>query len=195
MKLYNITYNLEDICTTLTPKIPYSAGDGEDKSIPRVCLADSLEHCLQALGSAHRNLTKGTHILIREVEVAENDKCLVNPLVLKQDNKVADALENNEYWYLKPIKCNVRKAEIVNAETEFTLAWTCIPISKCKEIISKYSNFNVKGYKESYNLYEAFMDWANENKKWNEMDFVWEELLEIPWVQKTTIEKLEIRYL
>lgn len=195
MKLYNITYNLEDTSTMLIPKIPYSVGDGEDRTIPRVCLADSLEHCLQALGSANRDLTKGTCILIREVDVDENSKYLKKPLTLKESNKVVDALENNEYWYLKPIKCNIRKAEIINAETEFTLAWTCIPISKCKEIISKYSDFDVKEYKESYDLYVTFTDWANKNEKWNEMDFVWEKLVEIPWVQKTAIEKLKVKYL
>lgn len=195
MKLYNITYNLKDMTTTLIPKIPHSAGDGEDKTTPRVCLTDSLENCLQAFGSAYRDLSDGACILIREVEVDKNDVYLVNPLTLKEDNKVPDALENNEYWYLKPITCDVIKAEIIDADTEFTIAWTCIPIGKCREIVSKYSDINVEDYEDSYGLYETFMDWANKNKKWNEMDYVWNELVELPWSQKTEINKLKVRYL
>lgn len=195
MKLYNVTYNLEDMSTMLIPKIPHSAGDGEDKIIRRVCLSDSLEHCLQAFGSAYRDLANGVCILIREVEVDEDDMYLINPSTLKEYGKVPDALENNEYWYLKPIICNVKMAEIIDADTEFTIAWTCVPIEKCKEIVSMYSNIDGSKYKDSEELYNVFMDWANENKKWNEMDEVYEKLLEIPWTQKTAIENLKVKYL
>lgn len=192
MKLYNLTYDLTDMSTELVPKIPDSAGDGEDKTTPRVCLADSLEHCLQAFGSQYRNLN--SQFLVREVEVDKNSEYLKTPLELKNDEKVPDALENNEYWYLEPIKCNVKKAKIIDVDTEFTIAWTCIPIEKCMEIVSKYSSIDVEKYNDSVELYKVFIDWANENKKWDEMDYVWEELLEIPWSQKTEIKNLKIKY-
>lgn len=195
MKLYNVTYNLEDISNILIPNVPISAGDGEDNYIPRVCLADSLEHCLQAFGSTYRNLGDGVCILIREVEVDEDDVYLVKPSTLKKYEKVPDALENNEYWYLKPIACNVRKAEIIDVDTEFTIAWTCVSIEKCREIVSMYSNIDVDKYKDSEELYNVFMDWANKNKKWKEMDAVWDSIVELPWSQKTAIENLIVRYL
>lgn len=194
MKLYNITYNLDDTTNILIPKVPHSAGETEDKTIPRVCLADSLEHCLQALGSHYRDLSDGVCILIREVEVDENDIYLVNPLTLKKDNKVPDALENNEYWYLKPITCNVRKAEIIDCDTEFTIAWTCVPIEECREIVSKYSPINVNEYNNSEELYNTFIHWSSENDKWNEMDVVYDKIVENKLAQKTAIENLKVKY-
>ena len=196
MKLYNVTYNLGDTSTTLIPKVPDSAGDDEDRTTPRVCLADSLEHCLQAFGSHYRNLNKGARILIREVDVDENDAYLRKPLYLKETGKVLDALENNEYWYLKPIECIVRKAEIIDADTEFTIGWTCVPIEECRKIISMYSPVDVNEYDNSEELYYAFIRWAEVNKKWNEEDTVWDEIVDRnPWARKTEIQKVEVRYL
>ena len=195
MKLYNITYNLEDTSTTLVRKIPSSAGDRENKTIPRVCLADSLEHCLQALGSHYRDLRVGACFLVREVEVDERDINLIDPFILKKDNKVPDALENREYWYLKPIECNVKKAEIIDYDSEFTIAWTCVPIERCRAIISKYSPINVNKYYNSEHLYDVFMAWANEHEKYKEMDAVWDEIVEDPIAQKTAIKNLKVRYL
>lgn len=49
MHFYNITFDIEDDNKMLYPYIPGTAGDNEDKTTPRVCLCDSVAHCMQAI--------------------------------------------------------------------------------------------------------------------------------------------------
>ena len=88
-----------------------------------------------------------------------------------------------------------KKAEIMDYDSEFTVAWTCVPIERCRAIVSKYSPINVNEYVNSEELYIAFMDWADEYEKYKEMDAVWDEIVADPIAQKTAIEKLKVRYL
>ena len=98
MKLYNVTFDLNNTNNVLTPAIPESAGNGENKEIKRVCLTDSVEHCFQAIASCNREIRKGAKFIIKEVDV-EKDELLITPDFLFNEGYVPDALENNEYWY------------------------------------------------------------------------------------------------
>ena len=49
MKLYHVTFDINESETKIfRPRVPASAGVGEDKKIPRICLAPSIEKCIQA---------------------------------------------------------------------------------------------------------------------------------------------------
>lgn len=195
MKLYNVTFDLKNTNNILTPAIPESAGNGENKEIKRVCLTDSIEHCFQAIASCNREVRKGAKFIIKEVDV-EEDELLITPDFLFKEGYVPDALENNEYWYLDTLKANVSIAEIEFFEYEFTLAFSCIPKEKCLETISRYTSIeNFKNYKTSKEMYESFVSWADSEKKYNLSDEIFEDLAMIPWAQKTKIYNLKYKVL
>ena len=194
MFLYNISYNLDNACiSVLSPKIPYTAGVGEDNEIKRVCLCDCVENCLQAMASYYRKLESGTRVVIRKVYVDENDKNLIKPQELFELGLVPDALENHEFWYLNPIECQTAIATIENVETEFDIAWSCVPLKECQAIISKYTkDIHVEKFGSSFALYNAFHQWASKHEKYAELDDVWDEIVEIPWSQIVRINEVSL---
>lgn len=196
MRLYNVTYDISDKNTVLFPRIPYHIGFDEDKETPRVCLADSIQHCIQAMASSIRNLDDGTHIVIREVDVELNDENLICPDELKYTKKVPDAMENQEYWYLKPIKCNIKEVQIIDARIDFDFAWTCIPVYEVEEIIDRYfSDLDFKKERDYCNaneLYTDFWNYANDNKLYNAMDLIDDKIACLPWATITRVTNLVI---
>lgn len=192
MKLYNVSFNLNNLSDSMIPMIPDSAGDDENKTIPRVCLCDTIEHCMQAIASCNRNLEKGAYFILREVEINLSDKALVKPDYLKQTGYVPDALENNEYWYLKPLKAKVTKHVVISFNYEFELAYSCISREQILTIISKYMRAKrFERYKTSKGIHNAFGRYCNEHQLWSETDAVWEDLAMLPWAQKTGIYGLK----
>ena len=194
MTLYNVTFNIKDKRNILEPSIPDSAGDGENKTIKRVCLTDSIAHCMQAIAVGNRDIRVGATLIIREVSLKNLDKkLLISPRELKERGLVPDALENNEFWYLGKVKFKCITCKIVDFDAEIDLAWTCIPIQSCREIIKKYiPKFPVYRYKITKNLYEAAMQYCNKHQLWDTEDNVWDELAMIPWAQKRSIEDLKL---
>lgn len=59
MILYHVATNVFTTgqCT-IYPRIPKSAAPDEDKKLPRICLSDSIEHCLEALLTKVRPSTR-----------------------------------------------------------------------------------------------------------------------------------------
>lgn len=195
MRLYNVTFDLSNTNNILTPTVPESAGDGENKEIKRICLTDSIEHCFQAIASCNREVRKGAKFVIKEVDVEENDR-LITPDFLFNEDYVPDALENNEYWYLDTLKANVLIGEIEFFEYDFVLAYSCIPKEKCLEIISKYTSIeDLKDCRDSKEIHEKFNHWANTQKEYDMMDNVFEDLAMLPWAQKTKIYNLKYKVL
>lgn len=194
MRLYNVTFNMQDKRRVLEPSVPESAGSGEDKTIKRICLADSVEHCMQAIAVGNRDIREGATFILREVDTKDLDKkLLIKPKELKEKGLVPDALENNEYWYLGKIKFNRVACKIVEFDAEIDLAWTCIPIKACRSVVKKYlPNFPVNRYKITKNLYESAMDYCNKHKLWNESDAIWDELAMVPWAQKRRINHVKM---
>lgn len=194
MRLYNVTFNMKDKRRVIEPAIPDSAGNGEDKTVRRICLTDSVEHCMQAIAVCNRDIREGATFILREVDTKDLDKnLLIGPKELKERGFVPDALENNEYWYLGKVKFDRMACRIVEFDAEIDLAWTCIPIQSCKDIVKKYlPAFPVNRYKVSKNLYEAAMTYCNEHKLWNEEDAIWDDLAMVPWAQKRKINYIKM---
>lgn len=203
MKLYNVSFNLNNLNNVLLPAIPDSAGDTENKTIKRVCLADSIEHCMQAIASDNREMCNGAKFIVREVDIPLTKKSLVHPRFLKERGYVPDALENNEYWYLEPVKFKMYLCELEHFDSDFTVSWSCITREQILNIVTKYiKTKRFDRYKTSKGIYNAFCKFINEKtqfatetqrcKYYNIYDEVWEDLVGLPWAQKT--ELTNIRY-
>ena len=195
MKLYNVSFDVNNTDRVLKPRIPESAADVENKTIERVCLADSVAHCIQAIASDNREIKVGTKIIVRAVESSHlSSKWLVSPETLFSRGLVYDALENNEYWYLKPLAFNMALCTITDFDADFTLAWSLIKIEDCKRIVHKYlPNMQVNRYRVSKNLYEAAMRECNRTHNWDAEDEIWDALAELPYSQKIELSKLKLR--
>ena len=191
MKLYNITFNLDDTRTTLIPTIPVSAGTGEDTNIKRICLSDSIAHCMQALACNHRDVRKESRFIVREFDIDPNDCNLIYPEELFFGNYVPDALENNEYWYLRDLSANVYTCEITSFKHDYCLAYTCIKPKDCLRILRRYDNlFNALPNESSEHMHKRFEEQAATLNYWDMIDEVFEDLRMLPWAAKTEIYDL-----
>lgn len=196
MILYNVTFDLTDTRTELKPYIPKTTGPGEDNHIPRVCLTNSVEHCFQAMSSAHYSPERGSEFLLRTIQVPWSNPKLIKPEALKEKGLVPDALENHEYWLLQPMEFEVKHCRIIDFRREYELAWSCITSRQCFDIIRGYRKIRHGNIlKSSEEIYLEFNKWAEAQEKWDMMDQVYEELADLPWAQITRFYDLEYEIL
>lgn len=186
MKLYNVTFK-DCGDTTLLPYIPYSAGDDEDKETARICLSSSIRGCIQAIGPADRFIATGSKFTVRESEITDSEN-LINPMQLFLSHKVPDALENMEYWYLKPLSVELHVYEIIECGFDYTISWSCIRPQDIRDIITQYT-LDRFPQPTSKQIYEAAMKQLLPDV----CDNVWEDLAELPWAQKIMVTKLVVR--
>ena len=204
MKLYHVTFDINESETKIfRPRVPASAGVGEDKRIPRICLAPSIEKCIQAIPSDNRNLQKGSKIRIYEVHISEKDKHLIKPEVLFLEGLVPDALETQEHWYTKDLEMTSTVKEIVSFDYSFELAFSCIKVQQVIQAIKKLlidqpmekflKIYEVlkKDFKKSEDIYGEIANHLNEMKEYDLYDNLWEELAMLPWAQTTRIYKVD----
>lgn len=208
LTFYHVSFDTENKDNYFIPKIPQSAASDEDKVTPRICLAKDVEHCIQAI-SASRELYIGSKFILRSVTIPENDKNLIDPETLFINNLVPDATENNEYWYLKPLKFNVSLCEIKDFKFEHVIAWEPLDFKDVKRIIETH----IPEFKYSFSslhpkdVYEEAMSFINKNInaleqgsdewiKWCEIDdAIYDEIVDLPWAQKIEINDLNINVL
>ena len=204
MKFYNVTFNLADNRNVLTPCIPDSAGNDENKIIKRVCITDSVEHCMQAIASVNREMCAGAKFIVREAELPLTKETLVHPRFLKEQGYVPDALENNEYWSLEPVKFKLYLCELEYFDSDFTVAWSCVTRNQILNILTKYiKTKRFDRYKTSKGIYNAFCKFINEKTQfasekqrvyyYNMYDSVWDDLVELPWAQKTELTNIKYK--
>lgn len=194
MILYNVSFNLHNTRNRMLPAIPSSTADDEDRTTQRICLTDSVEHCMQAIAVGNRKVEIGAHFILRVVDISKNDTNLIIPILLKQSNKVPDALENSEYWYLKPKKAKVYLCEIQDFSYERGIAWTCITPEQCRNTIYKhFTGIKLERFKSSEVIFNNFVRYTNKHHLWDLQDEVWEDMIELPWAQKTTIYNMKYK--
>lgn len=195
MKLYNVSFNLNNRSNIIEPSIPESTAAGEDRTFKRVCLADSVEHCIQAIASNNRDIRVGAQIIVRSVDIKNlYKKLLVDPQTLFNKKLVPDALENNEYWYLSRVKFETALYIIMDFQVEYELAWSLIDINYCREVVHRYlPNIQVNRYKISENLYNAAMDECGRTNNWDAEDKIWDALAEIKSAQKVSIYNIKLK--
>lgn len=185
MVLYNVIFRDESE-TLLIPKVPYSAGDGEDKVTERICLSSSVRGCIQAIGPSNRFIAKGAHFIVREAIITDLENIL-NPVQLFLNNKVPDALENMEYWYTKPLSVTLHHYELIEYAQEYEIAWSCVNVQDLLGTLSKYTDAEFT-QPTSKQIYLAALKVLNNSA----IDALWEDIAELPWSQRILIRKLKV---
>lgn len=76
MELYRLIPGHIDIGFTewIYPHIPKNRLNGEDGSIPRICVADTLDGCLTSMGFAHTCIEEIQRVMLHEQELCDNPK-------------------------------------------------------------------------------------------------------------------------
>lgn len=194
MILYNITFR-EDDTTTLVPMIPYTAAEYEDKSTKRVCFADTVTHCIEAVAPDSRDLHIGSIFRIRSVNTDHLDKdSILTPEELFKTSKVPDALQNQEYWYLKEVNITLHKVRVVDFSYWHAMAWKCIKYSDVEEII-RTLKIPYQKHADAESLYNYANHYLNEKMEFDKMDELWESIAELPFAQRIALTKLKLEYL
>lgn len=202
MYLYHISYCKDELNKVFVPRVPdIDPRCGENLTIPRICLANSVAHCIQAIQSTPMN---DSIITLYKVDTKHLDKkCLVTPEQLAGQGLVIDALENREYWYTKPLKLKGKYFQVKGMNLEFELAWTVIKrddiitlIKKCliknKIIMSKQDINKIFSYKTSYGVYQAFMRELNKRQLWDQEDEFYDSVAELHWAQIKKISNVQL---
>lgn len=196
--LYNVTCYAGDRRGVLEPSIPKSAAVslGEDKTTKRVCLADSVAHCLSAMCPDKRNLFEGAEIFIRRVDTARLDKSkLLTPEYLFATKYVPDSLENNEYWYLDSIQFDCYIGTVQSFKTDFGIAWSCIRLCDVLRILRSYANVPpiLIQTDSPEELFKYVTDYYMKNEYYDECDNLCEDVSLLPWAQKLDIRDLKYK--
>ena len=127
MKVYHVACSLEGKFKNLQdaknyysgllyPYIPKTAGEHEDKSIPRICVAPTVEDCLTGIklvGRLRRCLAANEDAMSYEtlglevypVIILEFDVPM-NLLYKPNKHQVPDVDITNEYWLTRPVKAS-----------------------------------------------------------------------------------------
>lgn len=192
MKLYNVTFDLTDESKCLCPYVPYTASDDEDQLTERICFADTVEHCISAIGSSRRDLREGALLVVRSVDADYLDKSkLVTPYELYDTGSVPDALETNEWWYLDKIFVERDVYRIISFDFEHALAFTCIGKCDLDYLIDKHDPGNFMMYGESVEqAYYRVVGKMQDERRYNESDSFEDEVAALPWAQKIKITNL-----
>ncbi len=134
MTLYHVSFGLQEIEKLFIPKVPESCAAilGEDAKTPRICFSSSIARCIQATECLP---AVGEPITVYKLEVEPNDSSLISPKVLYHSGKVPDALENQEYWYLKEVSLIGEHRIITHQDYELSLAWSVIKMQDVIKIV------------------------------------------------------------
>ena len=201
MKLYHVSYGKSKNKAKLYfPKVPETMAPGENNTIPRICLADSIEHCIQADQGPIR---RGQYFTIYHIEIEETDPNLIWPHTLREKEWVMDAVENHEYWYTKAIEMPGEVYRLKSYQKEKDVAWTALTLGEVqkevKKCIEKYeltiseSELNEILAVETTNVvYEKFMEWLKENKLMKAARDFKHEINILPWADITKIKNVEM---
>jgi hypothetical protein len=193
MTLYHVSFDIDNTETLFKPRIPAALSDDEDHKTPRICLTDSIEHCLQAMASEYRhNLSFGSAITVYSIDTDSlaPDK-LIYPEALVKSGLVPDAIENSEYWYLENISFTRKIMRVDSFEYNYEIALSCINISDIRDIIrTEIPELNLPTDASTQELYNIAMDYAHEHKMYDSEDNIWDRLAELPYAQKTSFSKL-----
>lgn len=124
--LYHIHLGSKDTLPSLTPRIPRAILDGEDNTIQRICLSDSIFNCLIGIGytrlDEYLDMTydtpSGSVITILKWNIKDlNKDKLVNYTQLDNELLVDDAYITHEYWYLNSLA--IDKAEVTEIVIDY----------------------------------------------------------------------------
>lgn len=127
LMFYHVSMDTSDIVEEFSPRIPteHSRIEGEDRTVPRICVAKTIEDCLTGFPEGGYRLEGNCPMLIRVYEFDEKDipkENVVRAPELFLKNIVPDAWITGEHWIvnqsLKPTQhylIEIREVEIKDA--------------------------------------------------------------------------------
>lgn len=197
LTLYHVSLDTYRTETSFTPRVPTGlyGSTGEDMDSPRICFSDSVEGCFEAI-SIGSNSFAGHNMLVvvYEMEVEEDDPYLMHPEDVRE--YVPDALENMEYWYLKPVTLQGAIFEIVKLEREPCIAWSALNVADVIRIMNGEGMFPPGDTaKELWDNFLIPLKEADltEKEKCDTEDRVYDQIVELPWATGYKVRRLELR--
>ena len=105
LMFYHVSMDTSDIVEKFTPRIPteQSRIEGEDRTVPRICVAKTIEDCLTGFPEGGYKLEENCPMLIRVYEFDEADiekENVVRAPELFLKNIVPDAWVTGEHWII-----------------------------------------------------------------------------------------------
>ncbi len=202
MKLYRVSFDTSaSLNRTFVPMIPESAGLEEDKTIKRVCLSSSIEGCLQAIPRGGKDISVGVELIIYEAEISTLDENLIFPEEVR--DYVPDALENEEYWYMKELHMTGKKVKLTNFDYSFELGFTsvdeddfiCRMLDTVSEEAYKYlEEISEIMYDDSIILgarYDDVVHFLSKKEEYNLIDDIYDAVALTPWAQIVRFSNVE----
>lgn len=198
--LYRVSFREGVTSPWLTPRIPCSAAQMEDKATERVCLADSIEHCIQAISPDARNLCIGAEIAVYRLKVSDlRPEKLVSPKDVFDIGFVPDALFNQEWWYLDKVQADLRHAVIKDFEACHVLNWTIIDEDQVRGALHAAAPdvlallpYGGTAQDGPHAMYETAMDQLWQDRRFDECDMLYDILAELPWAQTLEVSRLDL---
>lgn len=202
MKLYRVSFDTSaSLNRTFVPMIPESAGLEEDKTIKRVCLSSSIEGCLQAIPRGGKDISVGTEFIVYEAEINTLDENLIFPEEVR--DYVPDALENEEYWYMKELHMTGKKVKLTNFDYSCELAFTAVDeddfIARMLDTVSEEAYKYIEKVSDimlddSIILgarYHDVIDYLFKIKEYKLIDDIYDAVALTPWAQIVRFSNVE----
>lgn len=138
---YHITTDL-DHKGLFEPRIPKYMFEFENKTVPRICVSDSIQGCLSAfpdkdaLGEDQPRYIKVFEINVEELNLTPED--IISPEFLYKSGYLDDALITNEHWITKSFQVPTEKQAI------YKIAWLeetgrlAVPYAVFREVKEKH---------------------------------------------------------
>ena len=141
----------------------------------------------------------GEPITVYKLEVEPNDSSLISPKVLYHSGKVPDALENQEYWYLKEVSLIGEHRIITHQDYELSLAWSVIKMQDVIKIVQSIIDANFLDVdlnvfvseKDANAIYRTFCQWLDRNGFYSLEDELYDMVSELPWAQLKVLNRLD----
>lgn len=200
--LYRVSFREGVTSPWLTPRIPCSAAQMEDKATERVCLADSIEHCIQAISPDARNLCIEAEIAVYRLKVSDlKPEKLICPKDVFDIGFVPDALFNQEWWYLDKVQADLRHAVIKDFEACHVLNWTIIDEDQVRgalhsiapDILALFP-YGAAGIDDPHDMYETAIERLEQDERFDECDALYDILAELPWAQALEVSRLNLTW-
>ncbi len=165
IKLYHISYDItESLKKEFIPRIPENIATGEDKAIPRICLCDSIERCINAAEDKFGDYEdEGKAIIVVwKHEFSLSDDKLLCWQYLYENNLVPDAALTHEYWYLDTLQMIGNYHEIMNINDAIfnkKLVYIINPKNR-EKVLQVFNNYGIDTSSISnFDLYTLVNEW------------------------------------
>lgn len=194
MKVYHITTDCSNPkIMQFIPRVPETASEKEDKETPRICLATSVANCIKAHSMRSEILFNGRCIRVYSTVVAKyNYKDFIPPIYLYKNALVFDAIENQECWCTKPITMDSAVYRVDDFQYEHAINWSCVSIEKLQDLAVKYGVKDLPFVDNSKDLYDYISSVLNEEKRYEDYDGLYEDIV-FDWTcQSCTISNLKV---